>query len=131
MAPPPLRIMEGALSLIGHRALVALCQAGVPDALTRPSTVAGLAARLPSAVDTDKLDRVLRLAAAQGWVRFDRRGRVRATRATQFLRDDHPGGWRAWVEFAGGREVTDAVAAISVAPDCDPFAVVNGAPFFA
>jgi SAM-dependent methyltransferase len=54
---------------------------------------------------------------------------VRATRVTAFLRADHPGGWRAWVEFAGGDEVVAAVAHLGL-EDVDPFAAANGRPFF-
>ena len=61
----------------------------------------------------------------------DRAGHVRPTAVTEFLRRDHPGGWRAWVDFAGGRDVVDAVARLSVREDDgDGFAAENGAPFF-
>jgi SAM-dependent methyltransferase len=77
------------------------------------------------------LERLLRFAATRGWVRLDRRGRVRPTRVTAFLRTDHPGGWRAWVDFAGGEEVVAAVGALSAGSSTThAFAEVNGAPFF-
>ena len=65
-------------------------------------------ADLARRVDADpaQLERLLRYAATRGWVRFDRAGRVAPTRITEFLRVDHPGGWWAWVEFAGGTDVT-------------------------
>ena len=50
-------------------------------------------------VEPDRFERLLRYCATRGWVRFDRRGRVRPTRVTKFLRRDHPGGWRGWVTF--------------------------------
>lgn len=128
-APPPVQIMEGLFGLLEHRVLVALCEVGVPDALRGPSTIADLAA----AVDADeaRLERLLRFAATRGWVRIDRRGRVRATRTTEFLRTDHPGGWRAWVDFAGGDEVVAAVGHLSVrAGTRHSFLDANGAPFF-
>jgi hypothetical protein len=63
--------------------------------------------------------------------RLDRRGRVRPTRVTAFLRSDHPGGRRAWVDFAGGQEIDAAVGALSADEEpTDAFAAVNGAPFF-
>jgi SAM-dependent methyltransferase len=129
MAPPPVRILEGALGLLDHRVLVALCDAGVPEALTGPTTVAELAGRIGA--DETMLERLLRFAATRGWVRIDRRGRVRPTRVTAFLRADHPGGWRSWVDFVGGEEVVAAVAALSVRGDApDGFAAANGASFF-
>lgn len=129
MAPPPVRILEGVFGMLEHRVLVALCEAGVPDALTGPRSIADLAV----AVDADEpqLERLLRFAATRGWVRIDRRQRVRPTRATAFLRADHPGGWRAWVDFAGGDEVVAAVGRLSLrAGSRHSFLEANGAPFF-
>ena len=129
MAPPPARILAGLFGMLEHRALVVLCHAGVPDALTGPTAVAQLASRLGA--DPVRLERLLRYAATKGWVRLDRRGRARPTRVTAFLRSHHPGGWRAWVEFAGGQEIVAAVGALSVDEEpTDAFAAVNGAPFF-
>jgi len=129
MAPPPVRILEGIFGMLEHRVLVALCAAGVPDALTRPMQPTALAQTM--GVDADGLERLLRFAAARGWVRIDRRGRVRPTAVTKFLRRDHPGGWRAWVDFAGGDEIVAAVASLRVAAaPTDAFAAANGRPFF-
>lgn len=129
MAPPPVRILEGALGLLDHRVLVVLCEVGVPEALTGPTTVAELAERVDA--DAVMLERLLRFAATRGWVRIDRRGRVRPTRTTAFLRSDHPGGWRAWVDFAGGKEVVAAVHALSTrAGGAHGFEAANGRPFF-
>ena len=118
MAPPPARILERLFGMLEHRALVVLCRAGVPDALTRPTAVPQLANRLGA--DPVRLERLLRYASTKGWVRLDRRGRVCPTRVTAFLRSDHPGGWRAWVEFAGGEEIVTAVGALSVDDATDP-----------
>jgi hypothetical protein len=129
MAPPPARILEGLFGMLEHRVLVALCEAGVPDALTAPAEIDELARRID--VEATMLERLLRFAATRGWVRIDRRGRVRPTRVTAFLRQDHPGGWRAWVEFAGGEEVVRAVGALTLEPaGDDSFAEANGAAFF-
>ena len=127
MAPPPVRILEGLFGMLDHRVLVALCAAGVPDALTEPTRPAALA----RCVDADpaQLERLLRYASTRGWVRFDGAGRVAPTRVTAFLRADHPGGWRAWVEFAGGADVTRAVSELSTTAR-DGFAAANGQPFF-
>jgi hypothetical protein len=129
LAPPPVRIIEGLFGMLEHRVLVALCEAGVPDALTSRTTPAELAVRVGA--DSARLERLLRFAATRGWLRIDRRGRVRPTRVTRFLHADHPGGWRAWVAFAGGSEVVGAIGHLSVARDAtDPFAAANGRPFF-
>lgn len=128
MVPPPVRILEGVFGMLDHRVLVALCEIGVPDALTERTTVADLGTRVGA--DPDALERLLRFAATRGWVKIDRRGRVRPTKVTKFLRSEHPGGWRAWVDFAGGTEVVAAVGALSVRMETDGFARVNGAPFF-
>jgi hypothetical protein len=54
------------------------------------------------------------------------------TRLLGFLRRDHPGGWRAWVEFAAGPEVAGSLAALDAGlqPHGDAFETANGAPFF-
>jgi hypothetical protein len=128
-AMPPVRILEGIFGLLDHRVLVALCEAGVPEALDRPTHVDDLAEQL--AVDPDRLARLVRYAVAKRWLRTDRRGRIVPTPFTRFLHRDHPGGWRAWVEFAAGEEVLRAVGALSAdAGDRDPFEAANGSPFF-
>ncbi len=129
MAPPPVAILEALFGLLDHRVLVALCEADIPDLLVTPTRPADLAHR--AGADPERLERLLRSAAVNRWVRFDRRGRVRPTRFTRFLRRDHPGGWRAWVDFAGGAEVMAAVTGLSASPGhIDPFLTANGAPFF-
>lgn len=120
LAPPPLRILEGVFGVLDYGALVALCRAGVPEALTRRTTVEALAHRVD--VDAERLGRLLRFAATRGWVRIGRDGQVAPTRVLRFLRIDHPGGWRAWVEFAGGDEFAAAVA--------HGFSAAHGMPFF-
>jgi O-methyltransferase domain len=127
MAPPPVRILEGLFGILDHRVLVALCAADVPDALIEPMTATALARRVDA--DPAQLERLLRYAVTRGWVRFDGAGRVAPTRVTEFLRADHAGGWRAWVDFAGGADVTGAVAELSATAH-DAFAAANGRPFF-
>jgi hypothetical protein len=129
MGPPPVRILEGIFGVLEHRVLVALCAAGVPDALTDKTDPTALADRIGA--DPVALERLLRFAATRGWVRIDRRGRVRPTAVTAFLRRDHPGGWRAWVDFAGGDEIVAAVASLTIGTKpTDAFAAANGVPFF-
>jgi len=129
-APPPARILEAALGMLDLAALAALCRLDVPDRLVGPVDGAVLADEL--GVDRVRLERLLRYAATRGWVRLDRRGQVRPTRVTAFLRRDHPGGWRAWIEFAAGPEVLAAVGALDrgLAAERDAFAAANGASFF-
>jgi len=113
-APPPARIIEAALGTLDLAALAALCRLDVPDRLVGPTGCAALADDL--GVDRVRLERLLRYAAV-----------------TEFLRRDHPGGWRAWIEFASGPEVHAAIGALDLglAEDADAFAAVNGASFFA
>jgi hypothetical protein len=130
MAPPPVRILEGLFGILDHRVLVTLCAWGVPEALDGPTSVPALAARVGA--DPLRLERLLRFAATRGWVAVGRRGQLRPTRVTEFLRPDHPGGWRAWVDFAGGDEVVAGVRALDVDPSTsDTFAATHGQAFFA
>jgi hypothetical protein len=130
LGPPPARVLEGALGALDLAVLAALCRLEVPERLNRPVTCAELAAAC--GVDAQRFDRLTRYAATRGMLRLDRRGRLRPTRLTRFLRRDHPGGWRAWVEFASGAEVLGALAALDagLTADGDAFAAANGAPFF-
>jgi hypothetical protein len=129
LAPPPLRILEGALGHLDTAALGAFCRLGIADHLTRRSSVADLAAACH--VDEAVVDRIVRFGATRGWVAVDRRGRVSPVAVTAFLRRDHPGGWRAWVDFAAGPEVMAAVAGFAAEPGRpDAFVASNGAPFF-
>jgi hypothetical protein len=129
MAPPPVQILESALSLLEHRVLVALCDAGVPEALVASTTLDALADQL--GVDADRLDRLVRYGAAKGWLRIDRAGRIRPNATTEFLRKDHPAGWRAWVDFVAGEQVHKAVAVLNLADSTSNFESVHGRPFFA
>lgn len=128
LAPPPLQVLESLFGLLDHRVLVALCEAGVPEALRGRMSTVELARR--TGADADALERLVRFASTRGWLRVDRRGGVRPTAVTAFLRRDHPGGWRAWVDFAGGADVVAAVQLLSASSNADPFATPNGHGFF-
>ena len=129
LAPPPVHLLEALFGALDHRVLVTLCAIGVPDALDRSMALKGLASRVDA--DPVHLERLIRYASARRWLRLDRRGRVHPTSVTRFLRRDHPGGWRAWVDFAGGDEVSGAIAALAGSQGCsDCFAEANGLPFF-
>jgi hypothetical protein len=127
MAPPPVRILEGVFGLLDAGALVALHELRVADGLTGRTTLEDLARRLD--VDGASLDRLVRYGAARGWLRIDRKGRLAPNAVTRFLRTGHPGGWAAWVELAGGRDVFDAVRALgeSARTGGDAFATAHGA----
>jgi hypothetical protein len=128
-APPPIQVLEGIFGMLDHAVLGALCTLEVPDQLDGPMTVEALARAVDA--DPDVVRRLVAFAAARGWLRLDRKGRVRANRTTAFLRRDHPGGWRAWVDFATGEEVTGAVARLARDPRApDAFEAANGASFF-
>lgn len=129
-APPPVRILEGLLGVLDLSALVALCRIGLPERLDGPLDPTSLADRCD--VDPRRLLRLLSYAAARGWIRFDRRGRVRPTATIRFLRRDHPGGWRSWVEFMGGAEITAALGGLehTLREGGDAFAAINGAAYF-
>jgi hypothetical protein len=130
IAPPPIQILEAVFGMLDHAAIVALCELGVPELLRQPTTIDTLARA--AHVEPARFERLLRYCATRGWIRFDRHGRVRPTRITKFLRTDHPGGWRAWVTFAGGPDVVGALGqlGVGVREGVDPFATANGLPFF-
>lgn len=129
LVPPPVQVLEALFGLLDHRVLVLLCRLDVPDELDGRMPVEELARRVHA--DPARLDRLVRYAAVRRWLKVDRKGRVRPTEVTEFLRRDHPGGWRAWVDFAGGDEVVAAVGALSAEDDeHDAFAESSGAPFF-
>ena len=128
--PAPVRILEGLQGVLDTAALVTLCRLGVPERLTERMDVEVLASDL--GVDAARLGRLVRYAAARGWVGLDRHGRVRPKPVMTFLHADHPGGWRSWVEFMGGEEVLAAIGMLDAGmrEHGDPFATALGAPFF-
>src|SRR4051812_15891544 len=75
-----------------------LASLGVADELAGgPLTAEELAARL--AVDADALHRVMRVAAADGLFKLDRRGRFKLTRFGKTLRSDSPATLRPWARY--------------------------------
>lgn len=129
ITPAPVQVLEGIFSLLDGVALGALCALDVPEHLDRRMDVATLARRVDANVAL--VDRLTRYGCVRGWLVIDRRGRLKPNRTTRFLRVDHPGGWRAWVEFHRGAEVLGALTALATDPRAgDPFQVANGASFF-
>jgi len=104
--PPPAVIMQSIFGFYDHHGLIALCDAGVPEALVAPTDHEELATRLD--VDPARLELLLRLGVARGWLDMDRRGRFRPNRVTEFLRSDHPGGWRTQVDIWSIDELVEA-----------------------
>lgn len=128
LAPPPVAVLETLFGALDARALVVLCDLDVPDVLRRPMTIDELAVAVGA--PSDVLTRYVRVAVVRGWIRRDRRGRLHPTRVSTFLRRDHPGGWRAWVELMGGDEISAAIAAAHPRRPGDPFASTTGRSFF-
>jgi hypothetical protein len=131
LAPPPVQIVEALFGALDYAAVGALCALDVPEHLCGAMRVEELASRVDT--DTATLGRLVRYAVGRGWLRMDGRGRVHSTPMMRFLRRNHAGGWRAWVDFATGPEVAAAIAQVArgaAATETDAFATANGAPFF-
>jgi hypothetical protein len=96
-APPSVRVLEAVFGIFDNRVLGLLVEFGVPDLLDGPRTVAELAAA--TGADPDGLARLLRYAAARGFLRQGRDGLFRANDVTRILRADNVNSWRGWVEF--------------------------------
>ena len=129
-APPTIRVMEGLFGLIDNRMLGLLVELDVPEHLTQRRTIEELA-RL-TGTSTDELGRVVRYAAGRGFLRLDRRGRVKANGVTRVLRRDHPNSWRGWVEFGSSDWFWDAFRHIDapVRGQGGAMEAAHGAPFF-
>jgi hypothetical protein len=128
ISPPPVQIVDGAVAGLDQVALGAMLALDIPDRLVNAGTVDELAAAADA--DVDLVERIVNYGAARGWLRVDRRGRIHATGVTRFLRRDHPGGWRAWVELVNGTEVHAAMARFAALPTTGAFEAANGKPFF-
>lgn len=105
-----------------------IAELGVADALADAgrASAADLAARLE--VDADALHRVLRVAADEGLVRIDRRGRFRLSRLGKTLRSDAPGSLRPWGRYMALASTRDAWGDLteSVRTGRSAFARVHG-----
>src|SRR3954469_23228034 len=79
LLPPWAAVWDKTMGVGRTQVIGVIAELGVPDLLDGGGlTAAELAARLD--VDADALHRVLRVAAVDGLVRVDRRGRFRLTR---------------------------------------------------
>lgn len=98
LLPPWAAVWERTMGIERTHVIGTLAELGVPDALAGGrATAAELAARLD--VDADTLHRLLRVAALDGIVRVDRRGRFRLTRLGKTLRSDSPSTLRPWARY--------------------------------
>jgi hypothetical protein len=87
LVPAEVRAYEHAISFFATRVAGALAEVGVLDAIGEGKrSAADLAAEL--GLDEDTLHRTLRLAAAQGLARMDRRGRFSLSATGRALRSD-------------------------------------------
>jgi hypothetical protein len=122
LLPPEARAYEIATSFFATRVAGALCELGVIDALgERRRTAADLAAEL--GLDEDTLHRTLRLAAAQGIGRLDRRGRFSLTPAGLALRSGATPTIGPWARHLNTEAVQRSWAAL-------PEAIRSGEPSF-
>ncbi len=131
-APPPLVVLEALFARFDGHVLAAMVALGLPDRLDRPIAVDDLAVCIGA--DPDRLGRLLRYAAARGFVRLDRAQRVRANGVTRALRSDAVAPWRGWVEFATSDwfgAAWDALPGSLAAGSAPPFEAAHGHDFFA
>src|SRR5205807_8385510 len=96
-APLAVRVLEAVFGMFDNRGLGLLVEFGIPEFLDGPRTAAELTAE--TGADPDGLVRLLRYAAARGFLRQGRDGRYRSNDVTRILRADHVNSWRGWVEF--------------------------------
>jgi hypothetical protein len=108
LLPPWAAVFDKTMGIGRTQVIGAFASLGVADVLgdSGPMTAPDLAARLE--VDADALHRVLRVAALDGLVRLDRRGRFRLTRFGRTLRSDSPATLRPWARYMALRSTREA-----------------------
>jgi hypothetical protein len=98
LLPPWAAVWDRTMGVARTEIIGVLAELGVADELAGgPLTAAELASRL--GVDADALHRVMRVAAADGLFKLDRRGRFRLTRLGKTLRSDSPATLRPWARY--------------------------------
>jgi hypothetical protein len=109
IVPPHVAVIDRSMGVARTALIGTLAELGVADALDgSPATADELAPRL--GCDADALHRVLRLAAVEGLLRMDRRGRFALTRTGRALRSDEAEGVRPWARYIALRSTTAAWA---------------------
>jgi DNA-binding transcriptional ArsR family regulator len=98
LLPPWAAVWDRTMGVARTEVIGTIAELGVADELSGGKlTAAELASRL--GVDADALHRVLRVAAADGLLKLDRRGRFRLTRFGRTLRSDSPATLRPWARY--------------------------------
>jgi hypothetical protein len=98
LLPPWAAVWDRTMGVARTEIIGVLASLGVADELAGgPLTAEELALRL--AVDADALHRVMRVAAADGLFKLDRRGRFKLTRFGRTLRSDSPATLRPWARY--------------------------------
>ena len=98
LLPPWAAVWDRTMGVARTEIIGVIAELGVADELGGgPLTAAQLAGRL--GVDADALHRVMRVAAADGLFKLDRRGRFRLTRFGRTLRSDSPATLRPWARY--------------------------------
>jgi hypothetical protein len=123
LLPTEVAVWEHSMGIGATHVVATLGELGVPDALGDGRATARELAPCVGA-DADALHRVLRAAATLGYVRMDRRGRVRLTRLGRALRTQDPHTMRAWARYMGSAATAHAWAGLTRA-------VRTGEPAFA
>jgi hypothetical protein len=98
LLPPWAAVWDRTMGVARTEIIGVLAELGVADELAGgPLSAAELASRL--GVNEDALHRVLRVAAADGLFKLDRRGRFRLTRLGKTLQSDSPATLRPWARY--------------------------------
>jgi hypothetical protein len=112
LVPPAAVVWDRTMGIARTHVIATLAELGVADALAAgPLTIAELAPRVGA--DPAVLHRVVRLAAVDGLVRLDRRGRVRLTRLGRTLRSDDPATLAPWARYLALRSTREAWAGLT------------------
>jgi hypothetical protein len=98
LLPPWAAVWDRTMGVARTEIIGVLASLGVADELANgPLTAPELASRLR--VDADALHRVMRVAAADGLFKLDRRGRFKLTRLGKTLKSDSPATLRPWARY--------------------------------
>lgn len=130
-APPPVVMMESLFGLFDNRVLGLMVELGIVDALRDVRTADALAREL--GLDPERLDRLLRYAAARGLVAAHDAGRYGPNAVTGTLAADADPSWRGWVEFLGSDWFWQACRRLDAAVVAEPvsgIAAATGHEFF-
>lgn len=132
--PPFVVVLERLVSVYDNVVLGVLCRHGIPEAVVEASgTAEDLARRIggDDPLDPDALHRLLRYAAARGFVDRDRHGAYEPNEVTRALTTEVAGSARAWVDFLTSRSTWQILAEVDEAVHGrDPCRAAHGTDFF-